>query len=114
MFLLNHFHALTHISKASIQLLKRHFGNSRITSRDFPTFWPSRSIDHNPFDFCLLICPINVMFNGPIANLAELKERITQQNSQREPETLQLIVGHGVYWSQFLTEKGEQHTKHVL
>ena len=42
------------------QLLKRHLGNTRVISRHFPTLWPSRSPDPNPYDFwlwgCLKLC----------------------------------------------------------
>ena len=43
--------ATPHIAKPVKQLLKRHFGNSRIINRHFTTVWPFRLPDLIPCDF---------------------------------------------------------------
>ncbi|GBL94656.1 hypothetical protein AVEN_83973-1 [Araneus ventricosus] len=65
--------ASPHIETPVKQLLNLHFGNGRITSRHFPTAWPPRSPDLNPCDFWLWGYLKDVVYGGPIANLAELK-----------------------------------------
>ncbi|GBO01369.1 hypothetical protein AVEN_275664-1 [Araneus ventricosus] len=69
--------ASQHIAIPVKQLLNLHFGNDRIISRHFPTTWPPWSPDLNPCDFWLWGYLKNVVYGGPIANLAELKNRIT-------------------------------------
>ncbi|GBM33128.1 hypothetical protein AVEN_146281-1, partial [Araneus ventricosus] len=60
------------------QLLNLHFVNNRIICRHFPTAWPQRSLDLNPCDFWLWSYLKDVVYGGPIINLAELKNRIPQ------------------------------------
>ncbi|GBM08152.1 hypothetical protein AVEN_214482-1 [Araneus ventricosus] len=51
-------------------------GNDKIISRYILTNWPPRSPDVNPCDFWLWCYLKNVVFSGPIADLAELMIRI--------------------------------------
>ncbi|GBM06734.1 hypothetical protein AVEN_62983-1 [Araneus ventricosus] len=66
-----------HIATPVKQLLNLHFGNDRIISRHFPTAWPPRSSDLDCCDFWLWDYLKDVVYGGPISNLAELKNRIT-------------------------------------
>ncbi|GBN75379.1 hypothetical protein AVEN_8064-1 [Araneus ventricosus] len=85
-----------HIANPVKQLLKRHFGNARIISRQFPTAWPSRSPDLNPCDFWLWGYLKDFVFSTPIAHLAELKARIAEHILNVTPETLRSVVEHAV------------------
>ncbi|GBM66069.1 hypothetical protein AVEN_207164-1 [Araneus ventricosus] len=66
-----------HIATAVKQLLNLHFGYDRIITHHFPTAWPPRSLDMNPCDFWLWSHLNDVVYGSPIANLAEVRNRIT-------------------------------------
>lgn len=103
-----------HIAKPVKQVLKTHFGDDRIISRHFPRAWPPRSPDLTPCDFWLWGYLKNHVFSGPVANLAELKARITQHVHNVTPETLRSVVEHAVYRLKLVEENGGQHIEHVL
>lgn len=48
------------------------------------------------------------MYNGPIANLVELKARIMQQLYNAILETLRSVVKHAVHRFQLMTDNGGQ------
>ncbi|GBM51178.1 hypothetical protein AVEN_254594-1 [Araneus ventricosus] len=93
-----------HIAILVKQLLKLHFGNGRINSRHFPTSWPPRSSDLNPCDFWLWGYLKDVVYGRPIANLSELKNRITQHIHNITTETLRSVVEHTVLRFQLIGE----------
>ncbi|GBM14225.1 hypothetical protein AVEN_167309-1 [Araneus ventricosus] len=80
-----------HIATPVKQLLNLHFGNGRIISRHFPTAWPPRSPDLNTCDFWLSGYLKDVVYGDPIANLAELRNRITQHIHNITTETLRSV-----------------------
>ncbi|GBM96286.1 hypothetical protein AVEN_142048-1 [Araneus ventricosus] len=86
------------------QLLNLQFGNDRIISRHFPTAWPPRSPDLKSCDFWLWGYLKDVVYGVPIANLAELKNRIRQQISNITTETLRSVVEHAVLRFQLIGE----------
>ncbi|GBM09960.1 hypothetical protein AVEN_18367-1 [Araneus ventricosus] len=87
---------------------------NRIISRHFLTTWPSRSPDLNPCDFWLWGYLKDVVYGGPIASLAELKNRITQHIQNITTETLRSVVEHAVFLFQLIGENDGQHIKHFL
>ena len=103
-----------HIAHPVKQLLRRHFGNARIIRSHFPTTWPSRSPDFNPCDFWLWGYLKDVVFRAPIANLVELKARISQHILTITPETLRSVVEHAVCRFQLVAHNGGQHVEHVF
>ncbi|GBM73688.1 hypothetical protein AVEN_177739-1 [Araneus ventricosus] len=105
---------LPHIETIVKQLLNLHFVNDRIISRHFPTAWPPRSPDLNLCDFWRWSCLKHVVYGDAIANLAELKNRITQQIHNMTTETLRSVVEHTVLRFQFIGENGGQHIEHFL
>ena len=102
-----------HSAKAVTQLHKRHFRNNWVISGHCPTSCPSRSPDLNPCDFRLWDYHKNVAYSGPIANLAELKTRITQHISNVTPETLRFVVEHDIYLFQIVAENVGKHSEPV-
>ncbi|GBL94007.1 hypothetical protein AVEN_76723-1 [Araneus ventricosus] len=98
-----------HIATPLKQLLNLHFGNDRIISRHFPIAWPPRSPDLNPCDFWLWGYLKDVMYDGPIPKLAELKNLITQHIHNITTETLRSIMEHAVLRFQLIEENGRQH-----
>ena len=54
------------------------------------------------------------MFRAPIANLAELKARISQRIWNITPETLRSVVEYAVCRFQLIAYNGGQHVEHVL
>ncbi|GBM88945.1 hypothetical protein AVEN_146637-1 [Araneus ventricosus] len=103
-----------HIATPPQQLLNLHFGNVRIISRHFSTAWPPRSSDLNPCDFWLWGYLQDVVYGDPIANLAELKNRIAQHIHCITTETLRSVVEHAALRFQLIGENGGQHIEHFL
>ncbi|GBO39648.1 hypothetical protein AVEN_204140-1 [Araneus ventricosus] len=103
-----------HIATPVKQLLNLHFGNDRIISRHFPTAWPPRSPDLNPCNFWLWGYLKDVVYGGQIANLAELKNRITQHIHNITNETFRSVVEHAVLSFQLIGENGRQHIEHFF
>ncbi|GBN61204.1 hypothetical protein AVEN_71519-1 [Araneus ventricosus] len=100
---------LLHIATPVKQLLNLHFGNDRIISRYFPTAWPPRSPDLNPCDCWLWGYLKDIVYGGPIANLAELKNHTKQDIHNITTETLRSVVEHAVLRFQLIGENGGQH-----
>ncbi|GBL83143.1 hypothetical protein AVEN_145745-1 [Araneus ventricosus] len=96
-----------HIATPLKQLLNMHFGYDRIISGHFPTAWPPRSPDLNPFNFRLWGYLKDVVYGGPIVNLAELKYRITQHIHNMTTKTLLSVVEHVVLRFQLVGENGD-------
>ncbi|GBO06015.1 hypothetical protein AVEN_189119-1 [Araneus ventricosus] len=103
-----------HIATSVKQLLNLHFGNDGIISLHFPTASPPRSPDLNPCDFWLWGYLKDVVYGGPIANLAQLKNRITQHIHNITTETLRSVVEHTVLRFRLIGENGGQHIEHFL
>ncbi|GBM02965.1 hypothetical protein AVEN_222293-1 [Araneus ventricosus] len=103
-----------HIATPVKQLLNLHFENDRIISRHFPTAWPPRSPKLNPCDFWLWGYLNGVVYGDPIANLAELKNRITQHIHDITTETLRSVVERAILRFQLIGEYGGQHIEHFL
>ncbi|GBO39884.1 hypothetical protein AVEN_501-1 [Araneus ventricosus] len=106
--------ALPYIATPVKQLLNLHFGNDRIISHHFPTAWPPRSPELNPWYFCLWGYLKDVAYGGLIVNLAELKNRIMQQIHNITAEILRSVVEHAVLRFQLIGENGGQHIEHFL
>ncbi|GBM31259.1 hypothetical protein AVEN_167210-1 [Araneus ventricosus] len=66
-------------------LLSLHFGNDRIISCHFPTACPPRSPDLNSCDFWLWGYLKDIVYESPIANLSDLKNKITQHIHKNTP-----------------------------
>ncbi|GBM63286.1 hypothetical protein AVEN_224141-1 [Araneus ventricosus] len=106
--------SLPHIATPVKQLLNLHFGNDGIFSRHLPTAWPPRSPDLNPCNFWLWGYLKDVVYGGPIAILAELKNHITQHIHNITTETLRSAVEHTVLNFQLIGESGGQHIEHFF
>ncbi|GBM68323.1 hypothetical protein AVEN_247076-1 [Araneus ventricosus] len=94
------------------QVKQLHFGNDGIIGRHFPTAWPLRSSELNPYDFWLCGNLKDAVYKGPIANLAELKNCIMQHIYNITNETLRSVVEHAVLRFQLIGENGGQHIEH--
>ncbi|GIX73207.1 uncharacterized protein CDAR_415361 [Caerostris darwini] len=97
-----------------MQLLKRHFGNDRIIILHLQTTRPAKSPDPNHCDSWLWGNLKNVLFSSQIANLAELKTRITLHINNVTLETLRPVVEHAVCRFELVAENGGQHIEYVL
>ncbi|GBN44321.1 hypothetical protein AVEN_81821-1 [Araneus ventricosus] len=83
-------------------------------SRLFPTDWSPRSPNLNPCDFCPWHYLKDDVYGDPIANLAELKNRITQHIRNFTTETLRSTVEHAVLRFRLIGENGGQHIELFL
>ncbi|GBM74582.1 hypothetical protein AVEN_151034-1 [Araneus ventricosus] len=82
-----------HIATPAKQLLNLYFRNDRIISRHFPTAWPPRSSELNPCDFWLWGYLNDIVYGVPIANLSEMKNRITQHIHDIIPRNTAICCG---------------------
>ncbi|GBM51594.1 hypothetical protein AVEN_834-1 [Araneus ventricosus] len=96
-----------HIANLVNELLTMHFVNDRINSRHFPTNWTPRSPDLDPWDFWRWGYLKHVVLSGPIANLAELKTRIST-------DTLPSVVEHAKSQFELVAENSGQLIEHIL
>ncbi|GBM60296.1 hypothetical protein AVEN_81653-1 [Araneus ventricosus] len=103
-----------HIATPMKQLLNLHFGNDRNISRHFPTVWPPRSPALNPCDSWLWGYLKDVVYGGPIANLIEFKNRITQHIHNITTETLRSVVEQAVLRFQLIGENSRHQIEHFL
>ncbi|GBN97594.1 hypothetical protein AVEN_21527-1 [Araneus ventricosus] len=85
-----------HIAYPFKSLLSMHFGIDSIISLQFPTNWPPRSPDLNPWDIWLWGYLKHAVFCGPIENLAELKTSIAQNVQNMSTVTLRSVVEHAI------------------
>lgn len=70
--------ARPHCTAETLQLLRQFFDN-RLISRNTEIPWPARSCDLTPCDFCLWPYIKNSIFQTPINNLEELRQRIIEK-----------------------------------
>lgn len=79
------------------RFLRQHFTDDRVISRSFPTSWPARSPDLTPCDFWLWGHLKNVVYQGNVATLADLKDRITLHVRMITGDQLRSAVEHTVH-----------------
>ncbi|GBM41721.1 hypothetical protein AVEN_220976-1 [Araneus ventricosus] len=91
------------------QLLNLHFGNYQ---SPFLNSLAPRSLDLNRCDFWLWGYLAVVVYGVLIANLAELKNRITQHIHNITTETLRSVVEHAILRFQLIGENGGEHIEH--
>ncbi|GBO18900.1 hypothetical protein AVEN_168753-1 [Araneus ventricosus] len=98
-------------------------GNSRTLDMPVSTVpWPPRSPDLNPCtsgntsstDFWLWGCLKDAVYGDPIANLAELKNRITQHMHYIPTETLRSVLVQAVLRFPLIGVNGGQDIEHFL
>ncbi|GBM47175.1 hypothetical protein AVEN_162747-1 [Araneus ventricosus] len=80
----------------------------------FPNSLAPRSLHLNRCDFWLFGYLEVVVYGVPIANLAELKNRITQHIHNITTETLRSVVEHAVLRFQLIGGNGGQHIEHYF
>ena len=93
---------------SSFQNLKIvHFGNGndRLISHHFPTAWPSRSSDLNPFNVYLRGCLKNFMFSVPDRKFSFTENTDNAKHSQCDPlETFQSVLENAFYRFKFVVK----------
>ncbi|GFW52027.1 uncharacterized protein TNCV_2818961 [Trichonephila clavipes] len=103
-----------HIAHCVKQVLHHHFSDYIIISQYFPTAWPPRSPDLNPFDFWLRKYLKAMIFCDPITSLSDLKESI-ERHVHNIPQCMLLsTVKHTILRFQIVADNGGQHIEHVL
>ncbi len=83
--------ATPHTAKATLEFLKKHFGN-RIISYKTENLWPPNSPDLNISDFCLWGDTKDKIFKEKPNNFEELKIKIIKVFSEIKKETLEKAV----------------------
>ncbi len=83
--------ASPHTAKATLDLLKKHFG-SRIISNKSEFIWPPNSPDMNLCDFYAWGHLKDSVFKEKPKTLSELKIKITENVSKISNETLEKVI----------------------
>jgi hypothetical protein len=103
-----------HIGRAVQQLLRNHFTDDRVISRYFHMAWPPRSPDLTPCDFWLWGYLKSNVYRGGVANLNDLKDRITQHVRNITPDALHSAVEHVAHRLDCVLQLNGGHVEHEL
>ncbi|PRD21103.1 UNVERIFIED_CONTAM: hypothetical protein NCL1_52770 [Trichonephila clavipes] len=95
-------------------MLHHHFVDDRIISRDFPTAWPPRSPDSNPWDFGLWGYLKATVYHDPITSLFDLKESIECHVRYIPKFMLPSTIEHATLRFQRVTDNGGQSSSNTI
>ncbi|KFM72655.1 hypothetical protein X975_11268, partial [Stegodyphus mimosarum] len=96
------------------QVLRHHFSNNRIISRQFPISWPPKSPNLNHCDFWLWRYPKAMVYCDPITCVSDLKESI-QCHVHNIPQFMLLsTVEHVILHFQMVADNSGHYIEHVL
>ncbi|GFV36460.1 transposable element tc3 transposase [Trichonephila clavipes] len=103
-----------HITRCVTDVLKHHFTEEHVISRQFRHFWPPRLPDVNPCDFWLwsLLKPL-VSCDQP-KTLPDLKDSISRHVLNISQNTLRLTVEYAILRFQIVAENDGHHNEHLL
>lgn len=107
--------ATAHTSHETLNMIREVFGN-RIISRNTPIPYPPRSCDLTPCDFFLWPYIKNSIFQQPIHNLDELRQRISEKINEinNHPNMLQNVSNSIRRRIQMCFDAGGGHFDHLL
>lgn len=107
--------ASAHSANDTLHLLRRHF-DDRIISRNAAINWPARSCDLTPCDFFLWPYLKNSIFQTPINNLDELRQKITLKCNEinNTPRILENVFNGMKNRVRKCSEEGGGHFQHLL
>jgi len=105
--------ASPHTAKATLELLKKHFG-ARIIIYKCENFWPPLSPDINPCDFYLWGYTKDKVFYEIPTNLNDLKSKIIKVISEIPKETLQKVIKNLIFRFNCCVNKNGKHFSNIL
>ncbi|GFX63234.1 transposable element tc3 transposase [Trichonephila clavipes] len=103
-----------HITRCVTDVLKHHFTEERVISRQFRHLWPPRSPDLSPCDFWLW-GPLKQLVSCDQPNtLPDLKDSISRHVLNLSQNTLRSTVEHAILRFQIVAENDGHHVEHLL
>ncbi|GFU83592.1 uncharacterized protein TNCV_3501241 [Trichonephila clavipes] len=103
-----------HITRCVTDVLKHHFTEERVISRQFRHLWPVRSPDLNPCDFWLWGYLKQLVSCDQPKTLPDLKDSISRHVRNLSQNTLRSTVEHAFLGFQILAENDGHHVEHLL
>ncbi|GFY25113.1 uncharacterized protein TNCV_2693041 [Trichonephila clavipes] len=89
--------APSHIARCVKDVLKHHFTEERVISRQFRHLWPPRSHDLNPCDFWFWGHLKQLVSYDQPRTLPDLKDSISRHVLNISQNTLRSTVEHAIY-----------------
>ncbi|GFX17597.1 transposable element tc3 transposase [Trichonephila clavipes] len=103
-----------HITRCVTDVLKHHFTEERVISRQFRHLWPPRSPDLNPCDFWLWGHLKQLVSCDQPKTLPDLKDSISRHVLNISQNTLRSTVEHAILRFQIAAENDGHHVEHLL
>ncbi|GFT24852.1 uncharacterized protein TNCV_3021381 [Trichonephila clavipes] len=103
-----------HITRCVTDVLKHHFTEERVISRQFRHLWPPRSPDLNPGDFWLWGHLKQLVSCDQPKTLPDLKDSISRHVLNISQNTLRSTVEHAILRFQIVAENDGHHVEHLL
>ncbi|GFX49148.1 uncharacterized protein TNCV_5041421 [Trichonephila clavipes] len=103
-----------HITRCVTDVLKHHFTEERVISRQFRHLWPPRSSDLNPCDFWLWGHLKQLISCDQPKTLPDLKDSISRHVLNISQNTLRSTVEHAILRFQKVAENDGHHVEHLL
>ncbi|GFU71866.1 uncharacterized protein TNCV_1628071 [Trichonephila clavipes] len=103
-----------HITRCVTDVLKHHFPEERVISRQFRHLWPPRSPDLNPCDFWLWGHLKQLVSCDQPKTLPDLKDSISRYVLNISQNTLRSTVEHAILRFQIVAENDGHHVEHLL
>ncbi|GFU55435.1 uncharacterized protein TNCV_2550231 [Trichonephila clavipes] len=110
----NFYGAPPHITRCVKDVLKHHFTEERVTSRQFRHLWPPRSPDLNPCDFWLWDYLKQLVSCDQPKTLPDLKDSISRHVLNISQNTLRSTVEHAILRFQIVAENDGHPVEHLL
>ncbi|GFV71321.1 uncharacterized protein TNCV_1476261 [Trichonephila clavipes] len=103
-----------HITRCVTDVLKHHFTEERVISRQFRHLWPPRSLDLNSCDFWLWGHLKQLVSCDQPKTLPDLKDSISRHVLNLSQSTLRSTVEHDILRFQIVAENDGHHVEHLL
>ncbi|GFU86746.1 transposable element tc3 transposase [Trichonephila clavipes] len=103
-----------HITLCVKDVLKHHFTEGRVISRQFRHLWPPRSPDLNPCDFWLWGLLRQLVSCDQPRTLPDLKDSISRYVLDMSQNTIRLTVEHAILLFQIVAENDGHHIEPLL
>ncbi|GFX41555.1 transposable element tc3 transposase [Trichonephila clavipes] len=103
-----------HITRCVTEVLKHHFTEERVISRQFRHLWPPRSPDLSPCDFWLWGHLKQLVSCDQPKTLPYLKDSISRHVLNISQNTLRSTVEHAILRFQIVAENDGHHVEHLL
>ncbi|GBM41904.1 hypothetical protein AVEN_13622-1 [Araneus ventricosus] len=103
-----------HVDRSVQALLRAHFGDDQVFSRNFPTSWSPLSPDLNPCDFWLWGFLKYRVCGGSIRTLPELETSIRRHVATIDRETLRATVEYAITRFEHVLQANGMHIEQIL